>query len=268
MTKEVVLITGATSGIGRQIALYLAQKGYKVYGTGRSPEVSEEGEVTFLSMDVRDESSIKNAVSFVVEKEGRLDVLINNAGIGMGGSIEETPVSALHNVFATNLYGAVAVIQAVLPIMRRQRKGFIINITSIAGYMGLPFRAGYSASKGALALLAESLRLELKPFGIRVSNIAPGDFATDIASRRYYVPFQEDSPYGEAYQKSLQMMDKHVRQGENPIQMARKIYEVMQQKNPKVHYKQARFLQRISVFLKQILPDRIYERLLMKYYQL
>lgn len=267
MNGKVVLITGATSGIGKATAEFLTEKGYRVYGTGRHPKQNSKGYL-LLQMDVRNQDSVKEVVRQVLDREGRLDVLINNAGVGIGGAVEEIPSEQLHNVFATNLYGAVYAMQAVLPIMRNQKKGLIVNITSIAGYMGLPFRGAYSASKGALALLTETLRMEVKPFGIEVTAIAPGDFATDIASRRYHVPATEHSPYAWGYQKSLDMMNEHVNIGENPTKMAQKIYQIMQKKYPSVHYKQGAFLQKFSVVLKRILPSKVYEKMLMKHYGL
>ncbi|MDO5608576.1 MAG: SDR family oxidoreductase [Capnocytophaga sp.] len=266
-TSKIVFITGATSGIGKITALFLARKGFVVYGTGRNPQ-EENTAFTLLKMDVRDTESIREAVQTVIAREGRIDILINNAGVGISGAIEEIPQNELHNLFATNLYGVITLTQEVLPHMRKQHNGLIINITSIAGYMGLPFRGMYSASKGALMLASEALRMEVKPFGIKVTTIAPGDYATDIASRRYHAPVKEDSPYAEIYQKSLDMMNQHVGSGGNPEEMARKIYQIIQTKNPKVHYKQGNFLQKFSIVLKRILPGKMYEKMLMNHYDL
>src|SRR5690606_5555469 len=135
-----------------------------------------------------DTDSIQKAVRQILEKENRIDVLINNAGAGITGALEEIPTSEIKRNFETNLFGPIEVIKAVLPQMRNQKSGLIINITSIAGYMGLPFRSVYSASKGALELITESLRMEVREFGIELTNIAPGDFATNIAQGRYHTP--------------------------------------------------------------------------------
>lgn len=265
--SKIVLITGATSGIGKSTAEFLSDKGYKVYGTGRNPKQTPE-KYTLLRMDVREEASIKSAVSQILEKEGKIDVLINNAGVGISGAMEEVPTQELENVFQTNFFGAINVMKAVLPAMRASNSGLIINITSIAGYMGLPFRGGYSASKGALMLATEAMRMEVKPFGIEMTCIAPGDVATDIASRRYHKSVEENSPYKKKYQLSLDLMNNHVDIGQNPLLMAEEIYKVMQNPSPNVHYKQATFLQRFSIVLKRLFPDKWYERMLMNHYKL
>lgn len=266
-SQKIVLITGATSGIGKETALFLLEKGFSVYGTARNVE-GKDLPFRLLAMDVRDELSISRAVKQVVSEAGKIDILINNAGVGISGAIEELPRKELENVFATNLYGAVSLIQNVLPVMRNQQKGLIINVTSIAAYMGLPFRGAYSASKGALMLLTEAIRMEVKPFGIQVVNIAPGDYATDIASRRYHAPIKEGSPYAQTYGKSLELMNQHVHSGGKPIEVAKKIYKIIKTKQPKVNYKKGSFLQKFSIALKRILPDRMYEKMLMKHYKL
>lgn len=266
-TKKIVLITGATSGIGKETALLLTEKGFVVYGTARNIE-NKTLPFRLLPMDVRDDESIAKAISTILAEAGKIDILINNAGVGITGSVEELPMDELKNVFATNFYGAISLMQAVLPSMRTQKSGLIINITSIAGYMGLPFRGAYSASKGALMLMTEALRMEVKNFGIEVTTIAPGDYATDIASRRYHAPVKQNSAYAEIYQKSLDLMNQHVDSGGNPIEMAEKIFAVINTKHPNVHYKQGSFLQKFSIVLKRILPSKVYEKMLMNHYKM
>lgn len=265
---KVVLITGASSGIGKAIAEFLASKDYLVYGTSRNPKEEVLNKVHFLQLDVTDNESIKKAVNQVLEQEKRIDYLINNAGKGIGGALEEIPESELKSIFETNYFGPLNLIKAVLPEMRKNRSGMIINITSIAGFMGLPFRSAYSATKGALGITTESLRMELKEFNIKLTNVAPGDFATNIASGRYHAPVAKESDYATTYSKSLEMMNAHVDDGQSPAIMAEAVYKIMQEKNPKVHYKVGAFMQKFSVFLKGILPGRIYERLLLNHYKL
>jgi short-subunit dehydrogenase len=207
-------------------------------------------------------------VEKVISISKRIDVVINNAGVGITGPLEEIPTVEIKNNFETNFFGPIEVMKAVLPQMREQQSGLIINITSIAGYMGLPYRGIYSASKGALEIVSEAISMEVKSFGINVVNVAPGDFATNIASGRYYAPVIPGSAYETPYGNTLKQMDEHVDGGSNPDEMAMAIYQIINEKNPKLHYKVGLFMQKFSIVLKRILPDRIYESLLMNHYKL
>ena len=266
--NKVVLITGGSSGIGKSIGEFLHQKGFVVYGTSRNPEKISNSIFPLVALDVRDKQSIVNCIAEVIQKAGRLDVVINNAGVGITGPIEEIPTEEIKNNFETNLFGPIEVMKAVLPQMRLQQSGSIINVTSIAGYMGLPFRGVYSASKGALELITEALRMEVKSFGIHITNVAPGDFATNIAAGRYHAPVIKGSAYEMTYGKSLKEMDNHVDSGSNPNEMALAIFAIIQNENPKIHYKVGAFMQKFSIVLKRILPDKMYERMLMNHYKL
>ncbi len=269
MQKKVVLITGGSKGIGKSIGLFLKRSGMTVYGTSRDASRYPQFDYfELISMDVREPGHIRSAIEHIVDKEGRIDVLVNNAGVGITGPVEEIPREELENQFSVNLFGPLEVIRAVLPQMRRQGSGHIINITSIAAYMGLPFRGPYSASKGALELITESLRMELKAFGIKVANLAPGEFATDIAAGRFHAPLKDDSPYNEAYGRTLDLMNAHVDAGDDPNLVARQVHRIIMDRNPKIHYKVGGWLQKFSVRLKSILPDKVFERLLLKHYKL
>jgi short-subunit dehydrogenase len=174
----------------------------------------------------------------------------------------------MRNVFNTNFFGAIDVMKGVLPQMRKQKSGTIINVTSIAGYMGLPFRGVYSATKAALEIVTEAARMEVKNFGIDIVNVAPGDFATNIAAGRYHTPVFEDSAYKKVYRANLDLMDAHVDGGMNPEAMAKKVLEIIYTKNPKIHYKVGGFMEKFSIVLKRILSDKMYEKLLMNHYKL
>ena len=268
MEKKIVLITGGSSGIGRTTGIFLASKGMKVYGTTRNlRNHSNFDDFTLLELDVKQPESIRDAIGQILSQEGRLDVLINNAGVGITGPIEETPIEEINKTFDTNLNGPIRMTQAVLPQMRQQGSGLIINITSIAGYMGLPFRGIYSATKGSLELVTEALRMETRSFGVQIVNLAPGDFATNIASGRYHAPVLETSPY-KAYGQTLASINEDVEAAQDPVLVAHKVYGIMQKKNPKGHYLVGTFMQRLSVFLKSILPDKLFEKLLLNHYKL
>lgn len=266
--NKVVLITGGSSGIGKSIGEFLHHKGFVVYGTSRNPERVLNSIFPLIALDVRNADTIQLAVAKIIAISGRLDVVINNAGVGITGPLEEIPMEEIKNNFETNFFGPIEVMKAVLPQMRSQQSGLIINVTSIAGYMGLPYRSVYSASKGALELITESLRMEVKSFGIHITNIAPGDFATNIAAGRFHAPVIKGSAYEVSYGNNLKTMDEHVDSGSNPNEMAEAVYAVIQNSNPKIHYKVGAFMQKFSIVLKRILPDKVYEKMLMNHYKL
>ncbi len=248
---KVVLVTGGSSGIGRAIGELLSEKGFMVYGTSRNPEkYSDDVSFPLLKMEVTDPNSIKEVVTAIINKEQRLDIVVNNAGVGITGPIEETPELEIKKAFDINLHGPINVIKSVLPQMRKQKSGLIINITSIAGYMGLPYRGIYSATKAALEITAEAFRIEIKQFGIKMTNIAPGDFATNIAAGRYHAPVLENSPYKDAYSNTLEMMNAHVAKGNNPLELAHVILKVINKDAPRVRYKEGRFTSKILYCIK------------------
>lgn len=266
--KKVVLITGGSSGIGKAIGEFLHQKEFIVYGTSRNPDQIADSVFPLIALDVRNPESIQNAMQQVISLSGRIDILINNAGVGITGPLEEIPMSEIKNNFETNFFGPIGVMQAVLPQMRVQNSGLIINITSIAGYLGLPYRSIYSASKGALELITEALRMEVKPFGINIANLAPGDFATKIAYGRFHAPLIKDSAYEIPYGNTLKTLNEHVDSGSNPNEVAEVVYQIIQNPNPKIHYKVGAFMQKFSIVLKRILPDKTYEKIIMNHYKL
>lgn len=266
--KKVVLITGASSGIGEKIAEYLSEKGFVVYGTSRNRNLSVQKSFEMITMDVTDIEIVTKAIHYIIETEGRFDILINNAGKGITGPIEETPLAEIKSNFDTNFYGLINVTKAVLPQMRQQKSGLIINISSIAGLMGLPYRGIYSASKSSVSVLSEALSAEVKQFGIKIVDVAPGDFITNIAAGRFHAPVLNDSAYKKAYEKVLNQMNDEVDSGLDTLVMAKAIHQIIKKKNPKMHYKIGKPMQRFSIVLKRILPDRWYEKLIMNHYKL
>ncbi|MBV7270466.1 SDR family oxidoreductase [Winogradskyella luteola] len=266
--SKVVLITGGSSGIGKSVGEFLQTKGYKVYGTSRNPQNYPKSQFPIIALDVTQPETIKDCVATVLKDASKIDVLINNAGAGITGPVEEIPDAEIKRNFETNFFGPINVIKAVLPTMRSQNSGLIINVTSIAGYMGLPYRGVYSATKGALELITEAFRMELKGFNVEMTNVAPGDFATNIAAGRYHAPVLKDSPYKEKYGEALKTMNDHVDDGSDPKQMAEAIYKIIETKKPKIHYKVGAFMQKFSIVLKRILPDKVYEKILMKHYDM
>jgi NADP-dependent 3-hydroxy acid dehydrogenase YdfG len=263
---KVVLITGISSGFGNKTAELLASKGYIVYGTVRK-ETETLPNIHVLKMDLLDPSSIKKAVGSVVQKEGRIDILINNAGVHTGGSIETTPIENIRLQMDTNVMGMVYMLREVLPAMRQQQEGTIINFSSIGGLMGLPFQGFYSASKFAIEGISEALRMELKPFNIKVVVINPGDFHTNnTANRRNYLTKTINDPYTEQFAKSLSIIEKDENGGWPPEVLARKLVKIIETKNPCQRYIIATAEQKLAVMLKRILPSAWFMKILAPHY--
>ena len=264
--KKVILVTGISSGFGKQDAELLAQKGHIVYGTVRS-ECEVNLSVKVLKMDLMDVASIKNAVDQVIKNEGRIDVLINNAGMHLGGPVEEAPTELFTRQMETNFNGTVHLIQAVLPHMRKQSQGTIINVSSFGGLMGLPFQPFYSACKFAIEGLSEALRMEVKPFNIKVIVVNPGDFHTSNTANRKNIVVA-NGPYEEQFKKSLVQIEKDENGGWNPVILARKIVKIVDSKHPCNRYIIASFSDKLAVFLKKILPIGLFANILGSHYQI
>lgn len=267
--EKVILITGISSGFGRQTAKLLAENGHKVYGTVRK-ETEQENKVNYLKMDLMDYSSIKLAVSTILEKEGRIDVLINNAGMHTGGPIETSPAENIRLQIETNFIGMVNLTKEVLPVLRKQGGGTIINFSSIGGLMGLPFQAFYSASKFAIEGFSEALRMEVKQFKIRVVLINPGDFHTSNSAnrRKFLAPTGPNDPYKEQFEKTLSIIEKDEANGWEPVVLARKIVKIAGSDNPKQQYIIASFEQKLAVVLKYILPGKLFRMILEDHYKI
>ena len=264
--SKIIFITGVSSGFGKQTAEFLASKGYKVYGTVRK-ETSIDSSVNLVSMDVTNAESIQNAVNQVINKEGRIDILINNAGMGISGSIEDTTVEEAKLQMDTNFYGVFMVIKAVLPVMRKQFSGTIINISSIGGLMGLPFQALYSSSKFAVEGLSEGLRMELKPYNIKVVLVNPGDFYTNFTANRRFVS-GNSGVYSHQYKKTMEVIEKDEKAGLLPIVLAKKIYTILEMKNPSASYIVATLEQKLAIVLKYMLPGLWFSKILQDHYKI
>lgn len=265
LTKsQVVLITGASSGLGKSTAQYLSEIGYLVFGASRNKP--EGVGFNWVCMDVTSEDSIRMAIQNILSEAGRIDVLINNAGLGIVGPLEDTTDEQIYKVFNTNVMGVLRVCRAIIPHFRQQQKGMILNISSIAAAMGLPYRGIYCATKASLEIITESLSIELKAFNIRVCSILPGDIATDINQNRLVAEPRSSSVYSKTFARIHRQINKEVSQGPNPIVIARAVASVIEKSNPRLHYTIGPFLQRMAVWLHLILPQRFFERILMKFY--
>lgn len=265
---KVALVTGASSGIGWATAQLLVQRGYRVYGTSRKPQSTGSAPFTWLQLDVTDLTSIHQGVAQLIAVEGRIDVLINNAGVGVTGPVEGVSPAHLQLAFATNVFGPMQLAQVVLPYMRAQGSGVIVQVTSIAGRMGLPYRGVYSATKSALERLSEAMRMEVAGFGVRVVTLLPGDVSTSIAQHRLHTEPDEVPAYRRPYSHTLNVMNQGVDRGKSANELALKIFKVIEIENDRPHYLYGGFMEKCSTYLKACLPDKMFERLLKNHYKL
>ncbi len=263
MHPRVALITGASSGIGRACAIHLAARGIRVYGTSRTPSSG-----TMLQMDVTDDQSVQRAVDAVLEREGRLDIVVNNAGIAIAGPLELTSIEEAKRQLDVNLFGAFRVCRAVLPIMRRQGSGYIVNVGSIGGLIALPYQPLYSASKFALEGITESLRLEVRPFGIRVVIIEPGDTKTEITQNRRLAEAATNQQVYRSLAAALKRTADDEQHGPGPDGVARLLWRIVNTPNPRLRYTVGPAIQRAAVFMKRLLPYAVLEYGMRRYYGL
>ncbi len=241
-----IIITGTSAGIGLALAEHFGKLGHTVYGLSR--KLTKSDYFTSIPTDITDAEQIAQTMSQIASKHPHIDLLINNAGMGMVGAVEDTRKEDILKLFNLNLVGAVQMMTAVLPSMRAQKKGRIINISSIGSEMGLPFRGFYSASKSALDKVTEAMRYEVSAWNIEVCSLHLGDIATNIADNRVN-----------------SVMNAHVDEGTPPQQVAIYIDKLLQKKHWKAHYYFGHFGQRIGVPLKWFLPQKFYEKLMRKY---
>jgi short-subunit dehydrogenase len=272
--EDIVLVTGASSGIGKSIAAYLAKEGYRVYGTSRkkqpgnikSEEVNTDSFPKIIQLDVCSIESIEAAVSYILKSEGRIDILINNAGFGIAGSIEDTDEEEAFRQFDTNFFGVHRMCRRVLPVMRCQGKGLIINVGSVAGLISIPFQGMYSASKYAVEAFTEALRIETRPFGIKVALVEPGDTRTGFTGSRQFAQASGDkSPYSANFKKSINKMIKDEMSGPDPEVVAKAVARLIKMRNPPVRVIVG-FSYKTIGFLKRLIPSRLAQFIVSKLY--
>ena len=276
--RKTVLITGGTDGLGKAAALLLAKEGYAVFASGRSAQKREELDrlahqehlsICTLEMDVRDHASVQTAVELVIEKGCGIDVLINNAGVGYMGVVEELRMADVRQQFETNLFGVLSVTQAVLPHMRQRRRGRILMMSSAAGLVSPPTYGAYSSSKFALEGLSNALRLEMYPFGVYVILIEPGYIATSFQQTakelaQPYVERAKTSPYAKIYSGAWAGAEEGRKQSNaKPEDCARVILKAIEAPHPKARYTVTSMTKWLS-YGKRILPDGVLDGILRK----
>lgn len=259
MKNKVALVTGASSGIGQAIAELLSRSGYIVYGTSRKGSSSEQRNYKMIALDVNNEASTQAALREVIQAEGRIDVVVNNAGFGVeAGGAEESSIAQMQQVFDTNFFGVVRVIQAVLPFMRKQKQGRIINISSMLGLLPAPYMATYSATKHAIEGYSESLDHELRTRGIRVSVIEPAYTKTNFEANAPALD-RKIEEYTVARKALAKLMKSAIESGDDPMVVAQVVLKAVNAKNPKIRYPAGKLACRLN-FLRKFAPAALMDK--------
>jgi len=266
MTRKVALVTGASSGIGTEVALALLERGFAVYGAARRVDRMKElvdrgGQA--LPLDLTDERSIEDCVGAILAAEGRLDVLVNNAGYGSYGAIEEVPLAEARRQFEVNLFGLARVTQLVLPAMRKQGGGYVFNVSSIGGKIFTPMGGWYHATKHALEGWSDALRMEVEPFGIHVVIIEPGAIATEWGgiAHESLMATSGQGPYqaqARGFAKAFEQVEKS---GSNPRLVADVVVRALSARRPRTRYAMGAGA-RPALLARALLPDRAYDGLM------
>jgi NAD(P)-dependent dehydrogenase (short-subunit alcohol dehydrogenase family) len=265
--QRVVLVTGASSGIGLACAILLQQRGYIVFGANRHPRA--DAPFATLRMDVTDEQSVQDGIDAIVQQTGRLDAVINCAGFGYAGAVEDHAVAEAQEQLNTDFFGTFRVCRAALPVMREQRAGHIVNVGSIGGMMGLPFQGVYSAAEFATTGLTEALRFEAKAFGVHVTLIRAGDVRTEFtANRRHTLAARNGSAYSAQFNTTLSILEKDERSGIAPIKIAQVVEKIITSKSPRGVYTVGPIFEVFAATARHFVPARFFEWALRKYYRL
>jgi NAD(P)-dependent dehydrogenase (short-subunit alcohol dehydrogenase family) len=272
ITKKIILVTGASSGLGLAVARYLSHIGHTVYAGARSfgnelKKISPNLHEVYL--DVTDTSSIERFVKTTIHNEGRIDVLINCAAILILGSVEDTSKEEYEKVINTNLFGTIGMCRAVIPYMREQRYGCIINFSSIMGLLAVPFQSAYSSSKFAIEGFTEALSMEVKDYGIKTILIEPTDHRSGSQKYRQHAlgADSDSSPYRDLFLTVTKKIEYDEAHGSDPDKLAKLTAKIISKRNPRLRYKSGKFDQKLSVLLKRILPGRVFELIIFTYYK-
>lgn len=261
-----MLVTGAASGLGRAGAVHLAARGHRVFGGDLEPP-SVPG-VAGLRLDVTDPSSAAAAVSEVVTAGGRLDVLVNNAGFGIAGSVEDTTLEEARDQLEVNFFGVLNMTRAALPVMRRQGRGLVITTSSIGGLIALPFQGLYSASKFAVEGLAEALSMEVRPFGIDVVLVEPADFRTGFTrARRVVGASREGSPYAVVFTRALHVIEADEGSGSDPQLVGPLLDRIIAARRPRLRYSTGSATERLAIVLRRALPAPAFAPIIERHYR-
>lgn len=260
LEKKVALVTGVSSGIGRATATLLSGRGFRVFGRMRRPNGSNTAlkNTEVVQLDVCDEESVRLCLRTVMERAGRIDALVNNAGYALLGSSEETSIEQAKELFETNFFGVLRMTQAALPMMREQRSGRIVNMSSVVGFLPAPYMGVYAASKHALEGYSESLDHEVRQFGIRVSVIEPGFTRTDLGQHGQFAG-QSLRDYAADRSRAFDAIKESIAKGEDPARVALVVVEALTDRSPRLRYQAGREARVLSL-LKKVAPAQLLDR--------
>lgn len=261
-----ILVTGGSSGIGKATCKHLSDLGYDVLGTSRNPS-SKPSEFNLITLDVTDLESVRNAVKTIKESWGKIDVLINNAGIGFMGPLEFAKPLHIKNAWETNVFGLMQVTQGFLPLLQKSSDPRIINVGSIGGKMGLPYRGWYSAAKGSIEILSESLAMELKPKKIQVCTLLPGDVKTEIANSRLEPTVAELHDYADSYYNMKTILDKEMEEAIPPQKVAKAIAKLIKKQKMPLKHSVGSFFHKLTPIIKNLVPQRVFQYLILRHYK-
>ena len=275
--QKVAIVTGSSSGIGYETALLLARNGFRTYATMRNLEKakaisdiskSEKLALHTIKLDVTDEKSVNEAIKTIKSDAGRIDVLVNNAGYGLTGSLEDLSMSEIKAQYETNVFGLIRVTQAVLPIMREQKSGIIVNISSIGGKMAIPLQSPYHGTKFAVEGLSESIACELEPFGIKIVIIEPGAIKTNFDTGMVVAQKNQNpsSPYYKSMQKLQSSINSVFKNGTPPAKVAEVILNAITTPNPNLRYTVGEDAALLAQKRKE-LPDSEFQKLVLEFFK-
>lgn len=266
---DIILVTGASSGFGQITATLLAKQGYTVYGTSRKETDNTLEGIRMIRMDVTDTVSIRDAINRILSEQGRIDVVVNNAGVGISGAVELATDEEITWQMNTNFIGVTRVCSEVLPHMRKAGKGKIINISSIGGIIAVPFQGFYSASKFAVEGYSEALAIEVHPFGIQVCLVEPGDFKTNFtANRNISAATLHHEDYGQTFAKSMKIIEEAENGGSNPEKLGLAICKLVKTKKPAFRTVVGPAGQVLFAKFKAILPDKLALNIVRYFYKI
>ncbi|HOO44049.1 MAG TPA: SDR family oxidoreductase [Bacillota bacterium] len=262
--SKVIVVSGASSGIGKATAEHLTEKGYQVIGLSRTYP-KEKYQYDYVLCDLALEADIDRAIEEIEKKVDHIDVLINCAGIGISGAVEYTSLKEVEKIFQVNVIGQFYMTKKALPLLRKADKAKIINIGSVAGELTIPFQTFYSMTKSAIHRFTEGLRIELKPFGIEVATVFPGDTKTGFTENRYQPEVIENDAYKDRIKRSIQKMEHDETNGMSPMSVVKVITRLIEKKHMPYHVTVG-FVYKTLVLLSRILPKRLVYWIVTKMY--